>query len=394
MTYLEKIESKININKLKELYNTNSLYFCAKYFEIHSQTLTKILIKNNIPIKSRYSGAVNRYYITKEQEKVIIKMYKEIPDMTLIGEKLNIKMNAIRKTLITNQISIRKGTSLGNCKNQFIEKNIIKDYLNGFSFYDIGNKYGVSFPKSKQILKKFGYDSRKLFKYKLNENYFEKIDDFYKAYFLGLLYADGYIGKYRSSYENNRVGFINLSLQERDGYLVEKLKEVIDYGGPIRTINKGGNRQKQKSIRVANINFANHLLKHGLHPKKSFTCQFPDLPEHLISAFILGVFDGDGSMSFSSKDAGGYLRSNCQIIGSIEFIKYIQNYINKHIEEKESSGCFMIRECKNGKLAVIKWSNPKHLIKIYHLFYTQAPFFLKRKKDKFLEFFKLKNINN
>lgn len=52
-------------------------------------------------------------------------------------------------------------------------------------------------------------------KYKLNENYFDKIDIEEKAYFLGLLYADGYIFTLRSN------KYVRLQLQKIDKHILE-----------------------------------------------------------------------------------------------------------------------------------------------------------------------------
>lgn len=393
ITLIEKIESKIDLNKLKELYQNNALYICAKYFKVHEQTLRKIMVKNGIVVKTPYTNAKNRCDISKEQEQNIIEEYKKCQDMAEVSRRLDIKRNIINRTLKQNKIKLRKGTYLGNCKDIATEKGIINDYNSGCSLLDIAQKYNVYFAKVKKILQKAGFDTRKLIKYNLNESYFEQIDDFYKAYFLGLLYADGYIGKFRASYEDSRVGFVTISLQERDGYLVEKLAEVIKYTGKIRHIKKEGNRQNQKQLRIANTNFANYALKQGLTPRKSFDCGFPNLKEEFLPAFILGLFDGDGTMVYGNGGPRSYLRGYFGIIGSIFCMGKTREFINKSIQNDKNAGSFRFKKCQNNQqLGIIRWADPKDILKIYHLLYDRAPFFLQRKKDKFLDFFKLKNI--
>lgn len=65
-------------------------------------------------------------------------------------------------------------------------------------------------------------------KYNINKDYFRIIDSNEKPYFLGLMYADGYVSE-RS---------IVLSLQEGDKLILEKFKKSIEYNGPIRFSNK------------------------------------------------------------------------------------------------------------------------------------------------------------
>jgi len=65
-------------------------------------------------------------------------------------------------------------------------------------------------------------------KHPVNKNYFNDIDSQEKAYFIGLLYADG----------SNRInrGEVNLTLQKEDYYLLEKLNNSINPSRPIYKI--------------------------------------------------------------------------------------------------------------------------------------------------------------
>lgn len=58
---------------------------------------------------------------------------------------------------------------------------------------------------------------------KLNSRYFAQIDGEKKAYFLGLLYADGHIDHTVSK----RNFTISINLNEEDGYLIEQFAEEI-----------------------------------------------------------------------------------------------------------------------------------------------------------------------
>jgi hypothetical protein len=66
-------------------------------------------------------------------------------------------------------------------------------------------------------------------KYKLNENYFEPIDSEEKAYFLGFLFADGYVD------EQHHV--IELTLHHQDREILERLVICLyPEGRPLKTI--------------------------------------------------------------------------------------------------------------------------------------------------------------
>ena len=55
--------------------------------------------------------------------------------------------------------------------------------------------------------------------YSIDEKYFEEINNEEKSYFLGIIFADGYVHEKR--------GYMSLSLQETDIDILKKLKKSI-----------------------------------------------------------------------------------------------------------------------------------------------------------------------
>jgi len=111
------------------------------------------------------------------------------------------------------------------------------------------------------------------------DDYFEIIDTKDKAYWLGLLYADGYV-------EKNRVGF---SFSIHDEWFLEKVARTFKkYESSIRF-----NRQYQ--IRFNSTRMVIDLISHGCVPRKSKIIELPSLDSReLYLAFLLGFYDGDG----------------------------------------------------------------------------------------------------
>ena len=87
---------------------------------------------------------------------------------------------------------------------------IIQKYKKGFSMYEIAKLCNCTPQTIFHFLKQAGVKSRSLSvastTYKHDTHYFDKIDTEDKAYFLGLLHADGNITK----------NLISISLQESD----------------------------------------------------------------------------------------------------------------------------------------------------------------------------------
>jgi hypothetical protein len=124
----------------------------------------------------------------------------------------------------------------------------------------------------------------------INENYFDKIDTQDNAYWLGFLYADGYVNK-----SNRRL---QLCLAIEDEEVIDKFMVAIGdtngkkkYYGPYKS-----NRQIQVHYYINSKLLVSGLIKHGCTNKKSKTIRFPVLEtKELQLTFLSGYYDGDGS---------------------------------------------------------------------------------------------------
>jgi hypothetical protein len=130
--------------------------------------------------------------------------------------------------------------------------------------------------------------------YKIDENYFKCINTEDKSYFLGLIYADGYL--------NEKRGYMSLTLQEKDIDILEKFKHYIQTNKPLQFIKRNEkNTQNQYRFLITRRKMINDLILLGVHQNKSFTCN-PNIinnwNDEFIRHFIRGYYDGDGSLTF------------------------------------------------------------------------------------------------
>lgn len=154
--------------------------------------------------------------------------------------------------------------------------------------------------------------------YLLNEKCFDKINTHAKAYALGFIAADGYITK--SKY-NSCLG---LHLHKKDEESLNFIKGVLGSSSPIYERYDGG-----IMLRVFSRRITDRLINIGITERKSLTIEFDNIisniPSHLHSSFILGVFDGDGSI-YKKKD-----RKDCYqvsiVSSSKKFIQQLKNYL-------------------------------------------------------------------
>ncbi|HEY5587376.1 MAG TPA: hypothetical protein VIK86_00310 [Candidatus Paceibacterota bacterium] len=214
--------------------------------------------------------------------------------------------------------------------------------------------------------------------YNLNEHYFKEIDTEDKAYFLGLLAADGNM--------SDKHNTVEISLQEEDGYILEKFREFLRYDKPNELVNKINSKTSKKNqIRVGIYSgiIKEDLQKWKLTPRKSISLEFSNnIPKNMISHYIRGYFDGDGCVYAHPR-----LVSNIEVnfAGSIFYcnslakILILEN-INTRVVKHSTKNCFYA-----------KVGGGNNILNLYNYLYKDATLFLIRKKDIFEKWFDDKN---
>ena len=113
-------------------------------------------------------------------------------------------------------------------KVEFNVKEYHKRYLEGESPKKLAKEIGVHYAT---LINRFNENKLPILRSKsisLNHYYFKEIDTHRKAYFLGLLLADGNV-------TNNTV---TISLQERDKHILESFKKELNYSGKLYFVKK------------------------------------------------------------------------------------------------------------------------------------------------------------
>lgn len=202
--------------------------------------------------------------------------------------------------------------------------------------------------------------------YSINENFFETIDTEEKAYFLGLLYADGYADPKRK--------LIGITLQEEDKELLEKLRIILKYTKPL-TFKKPKqlNRKSVYILDIYRIKIYKDVVRLGCVPTKSLILKFPteeQVPKHLLRHFVRGYFDGDGHIS-----------NHASITSSDIFIDALKKlFSNMDIEYKVySMRCNSITK----NMCLYKC---KSTLRFCEWIYKDANIYMKRKYDKYIIF--------
>lgn len=266
-----------------------------------------------------------------------------------------------------------------------IQQLIIDDYHSqNFTIESLAKKYSVSKCHMRTfLLRKVGAINKDLIrKYKLDYDFFENVDTEAKAYFLGLLYADGNVASKRAD--------IVISLQEEDKEILEIFKREIRTDRDLIFKNKKTKKHKnQFTLTFYSLKMKNDLIKLGCWPNKSLNLKFPDenqVPDDLIHHFIRGYFDGDGCIC---KTKNNLYRGN--VTSTIYFIEPLQKLLWKKLGIKNP----IINRKKYSTTRELHISNEQKLKLFMDFIYKDAKIFLQRKYDKYRDFLqKIENKKN
>lgn len=300
-------------------------------------------------------------------EKDIVEAYKAGITLKNIEEKFKLSKFKIERLLIKHSLLNKKEKK--DWTN--IAGKIVELYNKGLSISKIEKELFVSHGKIAEILHKQGiilrtnYEYNK--KYFFNEDYFEIVDTEQKAYFLGLLYADGNV-----CIKNKRKR-VQITLQNEDAYIIQSFCDAIGYKG-----NLYNDRGKYSKIILYSDKMAEDLIKIGCTPVKSLTLQFPDrhkLPEEFQRHFIRGYFDGDGCVTVNK--TGSYIYSFTSTESFTDSLRVILKQYNIDISP------FQRRYKDNINSAGSAYLRGKNVtLKFYEYLYKNASVYLNRKHDK------------
>lgn len=242
------------------------------------------------------------------------------------------------------------------------------------SLEDIAKHYNCSRVNIYYMFKKFNIslrtksESRELTykenKIKINRQY---NSDLFKswtpkmAYLLGLLYTDGNISYHQGK---NKI-YKRFSFSQTDKQFFYKVCDLFSFSGKTYQDSKS----LCNTMMICNTEMVNDLEKIGLHPRKSFTIEFPqNIPDDCLSHFIRGIFDGDGC------------KTPCKVTivsASYNFLKSISDILYNSYNIKNKIYSYKYHTLTIGK---------KSEIKKFHdfIYYNKDDMYFEKKYHKFI----------
>lgn len=310
--------------------------------------------------------------ITKEMEQYILENY-----MTQSREEL---LNNLGGDINMGNLSYYLSKhNLLKKKNMFTDEDIefMKAHYKDMEYKEIAKVLGFTERQIRGKINNMGLNKVRNF----NDRYFQYIDTSLKAYFLGYIYADGWV-IYNTKCRNYEFG---MELQIGDKYILDKLNEEL---GGVHIVTTRPERQqwivgnlcnagKMCKLRVYSQKFVKDLIDNGIKTNKTLKPDYPIVDDRFFFDWLRGYIDGDGCF-YNGRSS--VMHITCSHIEPLEYIhKKLKEYnIKTSVYKCEGERKYRIYCCDKQSMSIL----------VNHLYYDKDVFCLSRKFDKVKKFIK------
>lgn len=252
------------------------------------------------------------------------------------------------------------------------ELEIIRKYRGGMTQKQIADEYETFNTSIRRVLIRNGIVPKGNDKqHRLCKHNPFKRNDEYSDYFFGMLITDGNIERGRHR--------INLSLNEKDGYLIEEFVKWASPKSKITKIHQKLNNSYMWSATITNEEAYEWLTRRGNFINKSYEAKlYIPLNYHILR----GILDGDGGVVNTNNKSTLRLF----ICGkSYPFIQQIEKFLIKEGYNPKVN-------CQRG-LWYVNLYRYKEVLKLGKQLYKNAHIFCRRKYEKWLAFYENRKAN-
>ena len=314
-------------------------------------------------------------YLTENEKRQIISLHLENKSTVEISKLIHRNQSTIERYLKKNNYKMTYGSRI----TQEQKEEIINLYINGMTCKEIYKNFSYIY-KSEEAIQKIIRNAnvsrgRYIKPTYHNDNYFENIDSERKAYWIGLLLADGCIVE-----KQNESNILKLELNNGDRYIIKEFAKDIKTDLCVRDYKYG---EKHNAIlQIHSDKLCHDLSKFGIVPRKTLIIEsVPNIPQNLIRHFIRGYFDGDGCI-YLAKPKNQYIhRANITFCGTEKFLLNLKSVISDQTQLETGSVIDMNKYGSN--VFNLRYSRNHDVKILYNYMYKNATIFLNRKKEKF-----------
>lgn len=215
-------------------------------------------------------------------------------------------------------------------------------------------------------------------KYTINHDYFDIIDCERKAYWIGLLFADG-------CNKDDRHVF-SLQLKEEDKYLLEILRYDLGSNKPLYFNNLSKKCKTWNDCYTIEFNskrLTERLSELGCIPRKSLLLEFPKeehIPRIYWKHFIRGYIDGDGCISLDKRRGRLYV----SLVSTQNFCCEFANFIKSELDIN-CSYTAKVNKQKETTSRVLSINGNLQVVKFLNWLYEDATLYMERKYNIYID---------
>ena len=172
-------------------------------------------------------------------------------------------------------------------------------YKEGHSLVQISKTMKVNRTRITNLLKEhYGIVPNLCNRKSIDDSYFSDINTPDAAYWLGFLMGDGYINTSRGDLE------LGLKIEDLPHLLKFTNSLKSDHKVSIKEVKLKGKVYQACRVSIKNKKLVGDLSSLGCDSTKTYTSTIPKLPQNLISHFIRGLLDADGSLNMYLRPSG------------------------------------------------------------------------------------------
>lgn len=292
--------------------------------------------------------------------------------------------NRSRGYKLLKKLNLSSHKPIGSVVNKEDVDKITSLYLSGKTVEKISEETNIKIGTVNYWVRKLGIARPNGKVPDCNQDYFENIDSPSKAYFLGLLYADG--GYLKKVSKNGRIDLsLSLELKKEDSYIIEEFKKQLESSLPVKEIIKDEtmiSNGKEYSFtknncyfRIGSKKLISDLISWGcVENKTKELFNAPNIEKEYLRYFLLGFYDGDGIASVGEKAYIGFC-------GTEEMMKSISLILNQELNLRIKKPYYN----KSNHIYYLQYNTNEEIEKLFNYFlrrFKDSSFNQKRRKNK------------
>lgn len=228
--------------------------------------------------------------------------------------------------------------------------------------------------EDKRIKRKEYYDS-------IDYSFFSKIDSHTKSYFLGLLAADGCVVLHKTP--SGLKKDVCIVLHKDDIDILQHFYDVLNIQRKPIIV------RDYAEIQIRSEVMFDDLSKYGIIPNKTWNLHLQNIPSEFYSSFLLGYFDGDGSINRKFESPSKACVSYCGTNSAMMSIRKMLDSLNL-----QYSFTLDKRDKYKAEFNTISFVNSTQKYIFFKTIYQNDIKCLKRKKDLATKFCNLIESNS